>query len=93
MMNQVCKAVICISVIIAAWLNNCVGFGNHRYFFLYMLFTTLGSLFLITFGLEIGYKYLWLEEIDNWTETEPLIGQPIKFNLSGHIIPVVKTYL
>lgn len=54
-----------------------------------MLYTTLGSLFLIIFGIEIGYKYLWLEVNDNWAETEPLIGQPIKFNLSGHIIPVV----
>ncbi|EDW80961.2 uncharacterized protein Dwil_GK11281, partial [Drosophila willistoni] len=70
------------------WLNNCVGYGNHRYFFLYMLYTTVGCLFLIVFGLEIGHKYLWLDHGDNWTELEPLEGQPVKFNLSGHIIPV-----
>uniref|UniRef100_A0A1A9X411 Palmitoyltransferase n=1 Tax=Glossina brevipalpis TaxID=37001 RepID=A0A1A9X411_9MUSC len=70
------------------WLSNCVGYGNHRYFFLYMLYTTIGSLFLIVFGLEIGYKYLWLEHTDNWTEVEPLEGHPVKINLSGHIIPV-----
>uniref|UniRef100_A0A1I8MF10 Palmitoyltransferase n=1 Tax=Musca domestica TaxID=7370 RepID=A0A1I8MF10_MUSDO len=70
------------------WLNNCVGYGNHRYFFLYMLYTTLGCLFLIIFGIEIGYKYLWLDHGENWTETEPLEGQPVKLNLSGHIIPV-----
>ncbi|XP_039490572.1 palmitoyltransferase ZDHHC16 [Drosophila santomea] len=70
------------------WLNNCVGYGNHRYFFLYMTYTTLGCLFLILFGLEIGHKYLWLEHGENWTEIEPLEGQPVKFNLSGHIIPV-----
>ncbi|XP_037955971.1 palmitoyltransferase ZDHHC16-like [Teleopsis dalmanni] len=70
------------------WLNNCVGYSNHRYFFLYMAYTTIGCLFLIVFGFEIGYNYLWLEHGDNWIETEPLIGQPVKFNLSGHIIPV-----
>ncbi|KAH8267863.1 hypothetical protein KR026_009801 [Drosophila bipectinata] len=70
------------------WLNNCVGYANHRYFFLYMMYTTMGCLFLILFGLEIGYKYLWLDHGDNWTEVEPLEGQPVKFNLSGHIIPV-----
>lgn len=70
------------------WLNNCVGYGNHRYFFLYMFYTTIGCLFLILFGLEIGYKYLWLAHDENWTETEPLEGQPVKLNISGHIIPV-----
>ncbi|KAL9893652.1 palmitoyltransferase ZDHHC16 [Glossina fuscipes fuscipes] len=70
------------------WLNNCVGYGNHRYFFLYMLYTTMGSLFLVVFGFEIGYRYLWLEHTDNWTELEPLEGHPVKINLSGHLIPV-----
>ncbi|XP_016989803.2 palmitoyltransferase ZDHHC16 [Drosophila rhopaloa] len=70
------------------WLNNCVGYGNHRYFFLYMMYTTLGCLFLILFGLEIGHKYLWLDHGEAWTEIEPLEGQPVKYNLSGHIIPV-----
>lgn len=75
--------------IFSAWLNNCVGYGNHRYFFLYMVYTTLGSLFLITFGIEIGYKALWLGEGDGWEETEPLQGHPVRYNLTGHIVPVV----
>ncbi|XP_017846080.1 palmitoyltransferase ZDHHC16 [Drosophila busckii] len=70
------------------WLNNCVGYANHRYFFLYMLYTTAGCLFLIIAGLEIGHKYLWLDHTESWTEVEPLEGQPVKFNLSGHVIPV-----
>lgn len=80
---------ICIFYIFTAWLNNCVGFGNHRYFFLYMFYTTIGCLFLIVFGFEIGYNYLWLDHGDHWTETEPLEGEPVKLNLSGHIIPDV----
>ncbi|XP_067618123.1 palmitoyltransferase ZDHHC16A [Eurosta solidaginis] len=70
------------------WLNNCVGFFNHRYFFLYMAYTTIGCLFLIVFGFEIGYNFLWLDHSDSWVESEPLEGQPVKFNISGHIIPV-----
>ncbi|XP_017481446.1 PREDICTED: probable palmitoyltransferase ZDHHC16 isoform X2 [Rhagoletis zephyria] len=74
------------------WLNNCVGFFNHRYFFLYMAYTTIGCLFLIVFGFEIGYKNLWVDNGDSWIESEPLEGQPVKFNLSGHIIPVTHAH-
>lgn len=70
------------------WLNNCVGFANHRYFFLYMVYTTIGCIFLIIFGLEIGYNYLWLNEGEGWQETEPLQGHSVKYNLTGHIIPI-----
>lgn len=73
----------------AAWLNNCVGFANHRYFFTYMLYTAIGSLFLIIFGVEIAYHIVWLGPEDGWVEVEPLHGHPVKYNLTGHIIPVV----
>lgn len=53
-----------------------------------MLYTTLGTLFIIIFGAEIGYNVL-LGDSEGWSETEPLEGHPIRFNLSGHIIPVV----
>lgn len=74
------------------WLNNCVGFFNHRYFFLYMAYTTIGCIFLISFGFEIGYKHIWLDHGDSWIESEPLEGQPVKYNLSGHIIPVTHAH-
>ncbi|XP_052860119.1 palmitoyltransferase ZDHHC16 [Anopheles cruzii] len=72
------------------WLNNCVGYQNHRYFFLYMLYTTIGTLFIIGFGFEFGYGVLFLEENGGWKEVEPLHGHPVRFNLSGHIIPVTE---
>lgn len=78
-----------LNIIFTAWLNNCVGFANHRYFFMYMLYTAVGSLFLIIFGFEIAYSVLWLNEDDEWTETEPLEGHPITYNLTGHIVPIV----
>lgn len=80
-------------IFISAWLNNCVGYGNHRYFILYMVYTTIGTLFIILFGAEIGYNALWLGDGEGWLETEPLEGHPIRFNLSGHIIPVVMSLI
>lgn len=53
-----------------------------------MVYTAIGSLFIIIFGIEIGYRSIWLGEGDGWLETEPLLGHPVRFNLSGHIIPV-----
>ncbi|XP_055317033.1 palmitoyltransferase ZDHHC16 [Sitodiplosis mosellana] len=70
------------------WLNNCVGYANHRYFFTYMLYTVIGSLFLIMFGVEIAYNVLWLADDEEWSETEPLEGHPITYNLTGHIVPI-----
>ena len=79
---------IFFKILFLAWLNNCVGFGNHRYFFLYMVYTILGCFFLAAFGFRIFIEGVFLEQ-EHWTEVEPLVGQPVKFNLSGHIIPVV----
>ena len=43
------------------WLNNCVGHFNHRHFFLYMVYTVAGCLFLMVFGFEILYEELFGE--------------------------------
>ncbi|KAL5284990.1 ZDHHC16 family protein [Megaselia abdita] len=69
------------------WLNNCVGYGNHRFFFLYMAYTTLGCIFLVFCGIEIAYFYVWLGVGDSWTETEPLVGHPVTYNDTGHMVP------
>lgn len=82
------QSLIAISFV-SAWLNNCVGYANHRYFFLYMLYTTVGVLFIIVFGFELGYNVLIVGDGEGWNEIEPLHGHPVRFNLSGHIIPVV----
>ncbi|XP_049827649.1 palmitoyltransferase ZDHHC16B [Schistocerca gregaria] len=62
------------------WLNNCVGHFNHRYFFLYMVFTCLGVLFVIVFGFQLAYSEIWLEPDDG--EEEELEGHPVRFNNS-----------
>lgn len=54
-----------------------------------MVYTTIGSLFVIIFGMEIGIRTLWMGEGDGWVEPEPLQGHPVRFNLTGHIVPVV----
>ncbi|XP_063846258.1 palmitoyltransferase ZDHHC16-like [Scylla paramamosain] len=42
------------------WLNNCVGHFNHRYFFSYMAYMTLGAIFIMSLGFEIAYREIWL---------------------------------
>lgn len=56
---------------------------------MYMLYTVIGSLFLIVFGIGIAYNVLWLNNDEEWTETEPLEGHPITYNKTGHIVPIV----
>ena len=44
------------------------------------------------FGIEIGYEVLWMGDGGGWQEIEEekLQGNPVKFNLTGHIIPVTE---
>lgn len=39
------EMVLFLNVNISAWLNNCVGHFNHRYFFCFCLFMTLGCVY------------------------------------------------
>lgn len=50
-----------------------------------MVYTVIGSLFLIVCGVEIAYDYVWLGMDDDYE----LEGHPVTFNSTGHIIPVV----
>lgn len=71
------------------WLNNCVGHYNHRYFFLYMVYITLGTLFIMVFGIELAYSEVFLEYTrEDDTEEEPT-GYPVRFNNSGPV-PIVE---
>lgn len=65
------------------WLNNCVGHYNHRYFFMYMVFISLSTLFIMVFGYEIAYTEVWLKEIIS----EEVYGHPVRFD-NSNIIPV-----
>ncbi|XP_014256493.1 palmitoyltransferase ZDHHC16A [Cimex lectularius] len=58
------------------WLNNCVGHYNHRYFFMYMVFISLSTFFIMAFGIEIAYNEVWLQ---NTREEEPY-GHPVRMN-------------
>lgn len=58
-----------------------------------MIYTTIGTLFIIVFGIGIAYNVWWLGDGEGWNETVPLEGHPVRFNLTGHIIPVVCSIL
>lgn len=55
-----------------------------------MIYTVVGVVFVMIFGIGIGYEVLWLGDGGGWQEFEELQGNPVKFNLSGHIIPVTE---
>lgn len=74
------------------FLNQCVGHYNHRHFFLYMAYTVIGVLFIIAFGIGIGYDVLWLGDGGGWEEKEheKLEGSLVRYNLTGHLIPITE---
>ncbi|XP_064086800.1 palmitoyltransferase ZDHHC16-like [Macrobrachium nipponense] len=80
------------------WLNNCVGHYNHRYFFMYMVYMTAGTIFIMSLGFEIAYQEIWiggesgpgLSEAFDYVmeeEEEVLEGYPARVN-GTHMIPV-----
>ncbi|XP_069940744.1 palmitoyltransferase ZDHHC16 isoform X1 [Cherax quadricarinatus] len=84
------------------WLNNCVGHFNHRYFYMYMVYMTLGTIFIITLGFEIAYSEIWLggemgvglsDALDlvmndsTPQEQDELEGYPVRIN-GTHMMPV-----
>lgn len=71
------------------WMNRCIGHKNRRYFFLFMAYTVFGVIFIMTFGLGIGYNVLWLGDYA-WEEKEPLRGALVRYNLTGHLVPVTE---
>lgn len=88
-MFTLCSLFIYHFSILLAWLNNCVGHYNHRYFYLYMVYMVLGVSFVIIFGAEIAYGVLWVGSSGHWTEDHQPDGHPVRFNNSGHMVHVV----
>ncbi|PZC71465.1 hypothetical protein B5X24_HaOG213361 [Helicoverpa armigera] len=72
------------------WLNNCVGYYNARFFFLYMVYMVMGVAFIITAGIDIGYKVIWLNDTGGIIpNNDPdLIGHPVRLNQTGVLVPV-----
>lgn len=70
-----------------AWLNNCVGYRNHRYFFLYMVYMVVGVFFVIICGFDIAYTVIMLAPSD--LDEPELEGHSVKINKTGALIPVV----
>ncbi|KAI0987052.1 hypothetical protein GJ496_007325 [Pomphorhynchus laevis] len=41
------------------WINNCVGFYNHRFFFLFCLYTTIGCVYVYVLGFLVYFPVLY----------------------------------
>lgn len=70
----------------SAWLNNCVGHYNHRYFFQYMAFTVAGCVFIMIFGVRLAYEEFFLSP-----EPEPE-GHPVRLQNSQYVAVVISIY-
>ncbi|CAH0746029.1 unnamed protein product [Diatraea saccharalis] len=72
------------------WLNNCVGYFNARYFYLYMVYMVVGVTFLIVAGFDIGFNVLWLNDTGGIIpNNDPdLIGHPVRINKTGALVPI-----
>lgn len=72
------------------WLNNCVGYYNARYFYLYMVYMVAGVTFVIVAGIDLGYQVLWVNDTGGIIpNNDPdLIGHPLRMNQSGILVPV-----
>lgn len=55
-----------------------------------MVYTVIGVTFVMLFGIGIGYEVLWVGDGGGWQEVEGLQGSPVRFNLTGHVIPVTE---
>lgn len=42
-----------------AWLNNCVGHFNHRYFFMFCIYAWCGVIFVMLFGIPVAYDHFF----------------------------------
>lgn len=63
------------------WMNHCVGHWNHRYFYMFMVYTLLGSVFLLAIGYRTAYSVVFANpgEFDFYYENvnDILIGVPL----------------
>lgn len=41
------------------WMNHCVGHWNHRYFYMFMVYALIGSLYILIIGYQPGYSILF----------------------------------
>lgn len=41
------------------WLNNCIGHFNHRYFYFFCVYTWIGTIFVMIFGVFVAVDHVF----------------------------------
>ncbi|KAL9180025.1 hypothetical protein ACHAXT_007995 [Thalassiosira profunda] len=74
------------------WVNNCVGIGNHKYFLLFIFYTSLSCAYSFVFiiyrffhciGNSHGHQHLGPRCVDHPTDLLPLVGLTVEALLFG----------
>ena len=73
------------------WINGCIGHFNHRYFFLYMVYTVLGCLFIMVFGFEIIFYEIFPS--DSRSETAVQNENLILFIFSRRTLIIYEAFI
>lgn len=66
----------------AAWLNNCVGWANHRYFFEFVAFMCLGAAYIALHALPLFLDRFELQILSVRSLLRPRSPLPLTFSLS-----------
>lgn len=74
------------------WINNCVGHLNHRYFFQFCFFMTLGSVYAASFGFTEYQHYIFGEKVVSYIDL--LLGKRLQdFELMPHITDTSNAFM
>lgn len=73
-----------------AWLNNCIGHFNHRYFFMFCIFAWLGTLLVIVFGIPVALNhYLNVDVFSEHFQLSKLFALNTYLNASTNLDPSI----
>ncbi|XP_043209339.1 palmitoyltransferase ZDHHC16B-like isoform X2 [Amphibalanus amphitrite] len=71
------------------WLNQCVGHYNHRFFYMYMVYMVLGTVFVMAFGHDILLTEYYRERTELGLDLRPGDNVTTEASSYGNVAPTV----